>query len=92
MTRRRTRKAKSTGRFGARYGATIRKRVRVIEAKTKQKHRCPRCRTYSVKRISIGIWECRKCHYVYAGGAWEPITDSGKKLNRITAQINAQQQ
>jgi len=60
-------------RFGARYGATIRARVRDIEVLMRSKHKCPRC--YSVgkiKRLSVGIWTCRKCGYTFAGGAYTP--------------------
>ncbi len=84
---RRTKKVHSTGRFGVRYGARLRKDVRRIEATSKGLHRCPRCRLVAVKRKSVGIWECRKCNYMFTGGAWEPITDSGRRINRTARQI-----
>ncbi len=75
----RTKVVGSAGRFGARYGATLRKKVALIEKKTRGPHRCPRCRTLgTVKRVSIGIWTCRKCGYTFAGGAWVPRTAMGK--------------
>lgn len=61
------------GRFGARYGATIRTRVKNIEVLMHSKHKCPKC--YSVgklKRLSVGIWTCKKCGYTFAGGAYLP--------------------
>lgn len=70
----RTKKVGPTGRFGARYGATVRKRVKAIEEKLRQKHQCPYCKSYRVKRVSVGIWQCRKCGTVYAGGAYTPKT------------------
>ncbi len=84
---RRTKKVKSTGRFGVRYGARLRKDVRRIEEVSKALHRCPRCRLQSVKRQSVGIWKCRKCDYLFTGGAWEPITNVGKRVNRTARQI-----
>jgi large subunit ribosomal protein L37Ae len=64
----------STGRFGPRYGRFIRKRVRDIEVISKAVHTCPRCDTVSVKRRGTGIWECRKCSFKFAGGAYAPET------------------
>ncbi len=80
----RTKKVGITGRFGARYGSTIRKRVRKIEERMKQPHKCPQCRTKAVRRISVGIWKCRKCDYTFSGGAYVPETSEGKKIARIT--------
>ncbi|MCS7105151.1 MAG: 50S ribosomal protein L37ae [Thermofilaceae archaeon] len=75
----RTKVVGSAGRFGARYGSTLRHKVATIEAKMKSAHRCPRCFTRGrVKRISVGIWTCRKCGYTFAGGAWIPRTELGK--------------
>lgn len=75
----RTKSVGPAGRFGPRYGSTLRKRIALIERKTRGPHRCPRCRTLgSLKRISVGIWWCRKCNYIFAGGAWVPRTILGK--------------
>lgn len=69
----------SAGRFGARYGSTLRKKVAAIEARMRAPHRCPRCRTAgSLRRESVGVWYCRKCNYKFAGGAWVPRTALGK--------------
>ena len=85
----RTKKVGTTGRFGARYGATIRKRVRAIESKTYKPHKCPNCLSPKVKRVGLGIWECKKCGYKFAGGSWAPVTDAGKTTARITKSIRA---
>ncbi len=71
----------SAGRFGARYGVTIRKRVARIEAEMKARYSCKRCGSRSVKRVSVGIWRCRKCGFTFAGGAYSPST----KLGRVAA-------
>ena len=69
----RTKKVKSTGRFLARYGRKIRIRVRDIEAQSKQKYPCPKCEAERVKRVSSGIWECKKCGNKFAGAAYQPF-------------------
>ncbi|RLE84777.1 MAG: 50S ribosomal protein L37ae [Thermoprotei archaeon] len=75
----RTKIVGSAGRFGARYGSTLRKKVALIERKTRGPHRCPRCLTLgTLRRVSVGIWACRKCGYMFAGGAWIPRTQMGK--------------
>jgi len=75
----RTKNVGSIGRYGARYGAAPRKKALLIEKRMKALHRCPRCRTPgALKRISIGIWTCKKCGYKFTGGAWIPRTMLGK--------------
>src|SRR2546422_11647384 len=69
---RRTRKAGIVGRFGPRYGVRIRRRVQEIEEGLKGRHTCPRCAAISVRRKSTGVWACRRCGYVFAGGAYPP--------------------
>lgn len=68
----------SAGRFGPRYGRFIRKRVNEVEKVSKAKHVCPNCDTKAVSRKGTGIWECRKCGYKYAGGAYVPQTPNLK--------------
>ena len=68
----------STGRFGPRYGRFIRKRVREIEVISKAAHTCPRCDNITVKRVGTGIWECKKCSFKFAGGAYVPQTPNLK--------------
>ncbi len=70
---RRTRKSGIVGRFGPRYGVRIRRRVQEIEQGLKIAHLCPRCAAVKVRRKSSGVWECRHCGYVFAGGAYRPI-------------------
>lgn len=76
----RTKKSGRAGRFGARYGVTLRQRVAKIEANMKIKHRCPSCQTFAVSRVSTGIWNCRKCGHTFTGGAYAPTTDAQKIL------------
>ena len=72
----------SAGRFGCRYGRCVRKRVADIEAISGSLHRCPKCDMQSVRRKGTGIWECRKCDYKFAGGAFQPQTPAMKIAQR----------
>jgi large subunit ribosomal protein L37Ae len=62
----------SAGRFGARYGRKIKKKVLEIERVMRSKHKCPYCQKPGVKRVSLGIWYCSKCKSKFAGKAYEP--------------------
>ena len=87
MTRK-TKKAGTTGRFGPRYGSTIRKRVKAIEIKMKNPDfKCPQCKTRAITRVFNGVWSCKKCGTTFSGGAYFPQTDEGKKSLRNVARI-----
>jgi len=85
--RKKGRKTKSAGRFGARYGRRIRKAITAIEERTRAAHTCPKCERESVKRIGTGIWKCAKCGYTFTGGTYVPHTPLGitaqRTINRI---------
>ncbi|MEM0014062.1 MAG: 50S ribosomal protein L37ae [Zestosphaera sp.] len=67
-----------SGRFGARYGSSLRKRWREIMSRRYGEVPCPFCRARVVmKRVSVGIWQCPKCGTVFAGGAYVPQTEVG---------------
>lgn len=53
-------KAKSAGRFGARYGKTVKERLVKIEQKQRKKQVCPFCKKPGAKRLSKGLWQCTK--------------------------------
>jgi len=59
-------KTKSAGRFGARYGRSVRSKLVNVEQKQRQKQECPFCKKLGVKRLSKGIWECSKCGKKFA--------------------------
>ena len=80
----RTKKLGPAGRFGPRYGLKIRNLVKKIEEVQRRKdHRCPVCGSRAVKRIGTGLWMCRKCGAVFAGGAYAPTTIIKKEVDRI---------
>ena len=62
----------TAGRFGSRYGKKSRQGIADIEKVLRQRHICPKCDMPYVKRISAGIWGCRKCGAKFAGGAYSP--------------------
>jgi large subunit ribosomal protein L37Ae len=66
-----TKKVGSAGRFGSRYGRKIRKKVAEIEKKQKSSYPCPYCNFTRVKRVSSGIWSCKKCDSKFSGRAYE---------------------
>ncbi len=72
----------SAGRFGARYGRVSRRRVSEIEDEMNEKHACPDCGSEAVSRQGTGIWQCSKCDYKYAGGAYKPQTPGGRTVSR----------
>ena len=72
----------SAGRFGCRYGRFVRKRVAEMEKISRAYHRCPRCDVMGVHRKGTGIWECRKCGFKFAGGAYQPQTPAMKIAQR----------
>ena len=70
-----TKKVGSTGRFGPRYGVSVRRRLGAVEKKQKQKVECPSCSKANVKRISTGIYSCSSCGYQFASGAYYPTRE-----------------
>jgi len=81
-----TKKVYTTGRFGSRYGVGIRKRVLKVEMKQKARHECPFCGFPKIKRISKGIYVCKKCDSKFAGGTYTPSTLAGNIIKRMVQQ------
>jgi large subunit ribosomal protein L37Ae len=65
-----SKKTKSAGRFGARYGKTVKDRIVKIETNQRIKQKCPFCEKVGVKRISKGIWKCPKCERKFASNTY----------------------
>jgi len=63
-------KTKSAGRFGARYGKRIRKKLVNVEEKQRKKQKCPFCNKLGVKRLFKGIWKCAKCNKKFASDTY----------------------
>jgi large subunit ribosomal protein L37Ae len=78
----RTKKVGPTRGFGARYGSSVRKRYIKVISEVKKAHKCPQCGMESVRRQSVGVWECRKCGFTFTGGAYAPVTKLGVVAKR----------
>merc|ERR1711970_1164338 len=72
----RTKKVGITGKYGTRYGASLRKVVKKMEVTQHKKYVSPFCGATSLKREAVGIWTCSKTGRKVAGGAWEPHTQN----------------
>ena len=65
-----SKKTKSAGRFGSRYGKKVRDKLVKTEVKQRVKQSCPFCSKEGVKRLSKGIWECSKCDKKFASNTY----------------------
>ncbi len=65
-----TKKVKSSGKFGARYGKKVRENFTKVDSKQRQKQICPFCKKPGVKRTSKGIWNCKKCNKRFASDTY----------------------
>ena len=70
----RTKKVGLTGRYGPRYGRGVKVEFEKIERKQKMTYICPSCKKTALKRLSAGIWQCKKCNTKFTGGAYTPTT------------------
>ncbi|XP_053804416.1 60S ribosomal protein L37a, partial [Vidua chalybeata] len=72
----RTKKVGIVGKYGTRYGASLRKMVKKIEISQHAKYTCSFCGKTKMKRKAVGIWHCGSCMKTVAGGAWTYNTTS----------------
>jgi large subunit ribosomal protein L37Ae len=79
----RTKKVGLTRGLGVRYGATVRKRYGKVVTEMRKPHGCPQCGFPRVKRVSVGVWGCRKCGFTFTGGAYTPTTKIGIVARRV---------
>ncbi len=61
-----------------------RKRYATIITEMRAPHECPQCHITGVKRLSVGIWLCRRCGFKFAGGAYAPTTKLGQIAERAS--------
>ncbi|KLO12704.1 ribosomal protein L37ae [Schizopora paradoxa] len=76
----RTQKVGVTGKYGTRYGASLRKEIKKMEIQQHARYSCTFCGKESVKRTAVGIWKCKACKKVIAGGAWTVATPAGTTM------------
>lgn len=65
-----TQKAGIVGKYGTRYGGTLRKVIKKMEVTQHAKYVCSFCGKNSVKRLNTGIWKCMRCKKTMAGGSY----------------------
>ena len=63
-------KIKSVKRFGARYGRSIKEAFAKVEQEQRKHHKCPYCNKPAVRRLAVGIWNCKKCGAKFTGKAY----------------------
>lgn len=66
-----------------RYGASTRKLASALKAQKISRYKCEVCGRREVKRVGSGIWRCRHCGTVYAGGAYSFTTPSGESARAM---------
>ncbi len=81
-----TLKVGSTGRYSARYGVGVKKRVLAVENRAKVPVACPFCGFSRTKREAAGLFNCQKCDAKFTGGAYESQTLIGKTINKMVSQ------
>jgi large subunit ribosomal protein L37Ae len=87
MVNKRTKKVGITGKYGTRYGSTLRKVIRKIEVSQHSTYKCVFCGKDSVKRLSAGIWKCKSCKKTVAGGAYTLNTPAAVTVRSTVARL-----
>ncbi|KAL3537104.1 hypothetical protein ACH5RR_000470 [Cinchona calisaya] len=86
----RTKKAGIVGKYGTRYGASLRKQIKKMEVSQHSKYLCEFCGKYAVKRKAVGIWGCKDCSKVKAGGAYTMNTASAVTVRSTIRRLREQ--
>ncbi|WP_455281504.1 transposase [[Eubacterium] cellulosolvens] len=79
------RKTRLGGGLATRYGTAPRRRHIDILVRLRKKHECPKCRVRAARRLSVGLWQCRRCGNQFTGGAYSPFTKVGEVAKRAAA-------
>ena len=87
MVNKRTKKVGITGKYGTRYGSTLRKIIRKIEVSQHSTYKCVFCGKDTVKRSCAGIWNCKGCHKTMAGGAYTLNTPAAVTVRSTVARL-----
>ena len=88
----RTKKVGIVGKYGTRYGASLRKVIKKIEISQHARYTCRFCGKDAVRRKAVGIWECKRCKKVIAGGAWQPNTTASNDLTSTLRRVNKEEE
>merc|ERR1711909_192546 len=90
----RTKKVGVVGKYGTRYGASLRKTVKKMEITQHAKYLCTFCGKESMKRTAVGIWKCsvKNCNITVAGGAWNYSTVTAASVRSAIRRLREVQQ
>lgn len=84
-----TKKVGITGKYGPRYGSTLKKRAKICMDAQRKRYECTFCGKQSLRRQAVGIWTCRakNCKQVVTGGAYSPNTPNQSSIKLIISRI-----
>ncbi|KAK4188235.1 ribosomal protein L37ae [Podospora australis] len=88
----RTKKVGCSGKYGNRYGASLRKQVKRLEIPQHARYLCTFCGKNTTKRVSTGIWHCKACNKTLAGGAYilaTPAASTARSTLRRLRELQA---
>ncbi|CAJ1430442.1 unnamed protein product [Effrenium voratum] len=90
----RTKKVGITGKYGTRYGASLRKIIKRYEIQQRARYMCTFCGKENVKREAGGIWKCKakSCNRIMAGGCWTLTTGPAATVRATIARLRKQLQ
>ncbi|XP_075258378.1 large ribosomal subunit protein eL43-like [Convolutriloba macropyga] len=74
----RTKKVGIVGKYGTRYGASLRKTIKKIEISQRAKYTCTFCGRDAMRRKVVGVWDCKRCNKKVAGGAYTVRTKAAE--------------
>merc|ERR1712241_16502 len=83
----RTKKVGITGKYGTGYGASLRKTIKKMEITQHGKYTCSFCGKESMKRSAAGIWGCKSCRKVVAGGAYVYTTTAAATVRSAVRRL-----
>mmetsp|Transcript_31122 Transcript_31122/g.56540 ORF Transcript_31122/g.56540 Transcript_31122/m.56540 type:complete len:91 (-) Transcript_31122:91-363(-) len=86
----RTKKVGIVGKYGTRYGASLRKVIKKMEVSQHSKYLCQFCGKHSIKRVATGIWGCKACKKTQAGGAYTLNTASALTVRSTIRRLREQ--
>lgn len=87
----RTKKVGICGKYGTRYGSSLRKVIKKIEISQHSKYTCVFCGRDAVKRSCVGIWSCSGCKKIVAGGAYTLNTPAAATVRSTIARLRRAQ-
>mmetsp|Transcript_13589 Transcript_13589/g.23922 ORF Transcript_13589/g.23922 Transcript_13589/m.23922 type:complete len:98 (+) Transcript_13589:88-381(+) len=87
-----TKKVGITGKYGTRYGSSLRKIVKRYLISQRSRYHCTFCGKDSVKRTNGGIWKCKSktCGKTLAGGCWQVSTTAAATAKTTIGRLRKQ--